>query len=169
MKDNKEDFEILLNNEMLYQYLYNWENVDISIENIFETVFRMVLQRINQIRIAIIIYNIKVCEYNNYYKLLNITKVKFSFYEFKKHELISLIRKNNYENLDKRNFNVIRFKNSLNNILLKYTSYFNQLGDNLFCNQIPYPAKINIAVTGFIESGKSSLINAILQEKRFNY
>ena len=71
-----------------------------------------------------------------------------------------------YEDLDKRNFDVIRERHSPKNILLKYTGY-NQIGDILFCEQSSfYSAKINIAIGGFMGSGKSSLINTILGEKR---
>ena len=62
---------------------------------------------------------------------------------------------------------MIRAKYSPKINLLKYTGYFNQLGDLLFFNQIPlYSAKINIGVCGYIGSGKSTLINTILREKR---
>ena len=167
LKVNKEDFEIFINNEIFYQCLYNSENFDISQDNNFEIELRDATERMNVIRLTFIIYNINVNEYNNYYQLFRVQMVEFLFYEYKKDELNNILGRIQYEYLDKRNFNVIRFKNSIKNILFKYISYYNQLNDNLFCNKTNnYPATINIAVMGFNKSGKSSLINAILGEKR---
>lgn len=68
LKDNKEDFEILVNNNIFYQHLYNSENFEISSNSNFENELRDAIGRINEIHITIIIYNIKICEYNNYYE-----------------------------------------------------------------------------------------------------
>ena len=72
-----------------------------------------------------------------------------------------------YSKLDSRNFEVLRKGKSIKKQLIKYTGYYNQFGDILFCEEnYLYPIKFNIAVGGFIGSGKSTLINTILGEKR---
>ena len=56
---------------------------------------------------------------------------------------------------------------SINMQLIKYTGYYNQFGDILYCDQSSsYAAKINIAIGGYSGSGKSTLINTIFGEKR---
>ena len=93
--------------------------------------------------------------------------LKFIICKFKKEKLNNILNKKEYNSLDQRNFNVIRGKKSPKFQLIKYTGYFNQFGDILFCEQASYyPAKLNIAVGGFVGSGKSTLINTIFGEKR---
>ena len=168
LKKDKDDFEIYVNNELYYQNLYNAENLDILDSSNFEQKFETEIESKNNIlQISLILSNVNISEFNEYYELLGITKAEFLIYEFKKPKLNNILRSKKYEYLDKRNFNVVRFKQSPKNILLKYTGYFNQLGDVLFCDQINfYPAKINIAIGGYIGSGKSTLINTIFGEKR---
>ena len=119
LRDNKEDFEIFVNNTIFYRCLYNSENFDINQDNIFESELRDSIGMMNRIKITFVIYNINIYEYNNYYQLFRVIKVEFSFYEFKKNKLNDIIGRIQYEHLDKRNFNVIRFYNSIKNILFK--------------------------------------------------
>ena len=80
-----------------------------------------------------------------------------------------------YKKMDKRNFNTLhldltnddmyfKFINQLN----KYFSYYNELGDiNVMENEEQqFSARLNILVCGRAGSGKSTLINKILDEKR---
>ncbi len=80
-----------------------------------------------------------------------------------------------YKKMDKRNFNTLHldltnddmyFK--LINQLNKYFSYYNELGDiNVMENEEQqFSARLNILVCGRAGSGKSTLINKILDEKR---
>ncbi len=80
-----------------------------------------------------------------------------------------------YKKMDKRNFNTLYldltnddmyFK--LINQLNKYFSYYNELGDiNVMENEEQqFSARLNILVCGRAGSGKSTLINKILDEKR---
>ena len=167
LKEKNNDFEIYLNDEIFYQFLYTEENFDILSSNFEENMKREIEMKNNILTISVILYNVNINEYNQYFEIFEVKKAEFYFFEFKKEKLIQILRQKKYEELDQRNFNVIRFKQSPKNILLKYTGYFNQLGDILFCDQINYyPAKINIAVGGYIGSGKSTLINTIFEEKR---
>ena len=169
LKDTKCDLEIFVNNELFYQYLYGAENFNIQKNNNnFEQMLEKEIRINNILQIKLILYNININEYDDYYyKLFYIGKLEITYYEFKRHILNNILRKDKYNYLDKRNFNVIRFKQTPRNILLRYTGYFNQIGDILFCDQINfYPAKINIAIGGYIGSGKSTLINTIFGEKR---
>lgn len=95
----------------------------------------------------------------------NITEKKFQIFQFQNIKINNLLEK--FPQLDKRNFKVIRSRRSIHFELIKYTGYYNQFGDILFSEQTSsYPAKINIAIGGFIGSGKSTLINTIFGEKR---
>ena len=167
LKESQRDFEIFVNNQLYYQYLYNVENFYNQNNSNFEDFLEKEIRIQNILQISLILYNINISEYNDYYKLFEISEVEISTYEFKKHRLNNILRKNKYKGIDKRNFNVIRLKHTAKNCLLRYTGYFHQLGDILFCDQINfYPAKINIAIGGYMGSGKSTLINTIFGEKR---
>ena len=162
-KNNNEDFEIFINNHLFYQYLFGIENIDIILleEKIEENI-----NSDRNIDISLIIYNINLTESFDY-EIFEIKNVEFSSFFFKKNELNKILRKEKYQYLDKRNFKVIRAKQSPKYNLIKYTGYFNQIGDILLLEQIPYySAKINIAIAGYIGSGKSTLINTIIGEKR---
>jgi len=167
LKNNKDYFEIYINDELFYQFLFGSENFDILKSSDFEDKLIAEIISKNILHISIILFNINNIEFIEYYEIFEVKKVEFYSYEFKNQELNNILRQKKYEYLDKRNFNVIRFKQSPKNILLKYTGYYNQLGDILFCDHINfYPAKINIAIGGYIGSGKSTLINTIFEEKR---
>ena len=134
LKDTKCDLEIFVNNELFYQYLYGAENFNIQKNNNnFEQMLEKEIRINNILQIKLILYNININEYDDYYyKLFYIGKLEITYYEFKKHILNNILRKDKYNYLDKRNFNVIRFKQTPRNILLRYTGYFNQIGDILF-------------------------------------
>ena len=160
-------FEVYLNGQIFYQFYFGSENIDISKSVNFEGELESKILNNEILNISLILYNININEFSEYYELLDIKKVEIFIYDFKKERLLNILRQKKYEDLDKRNFNVIRFKQTPKNILLKYTGYYNQLGDILFCDQINfYPGKINIAIGGYIGSGKSTLINTIFEEKR---
>ena len=160
------DFEIYIDNILSYQNLYDIENIDITRDESFIGNLKEDITSGKILNISLIFYNTNELVYFDY-ESFNITEVKFISYIFKEDKLNNILRKKKYEYLDKRNFTVIRRKQSPKNNLLKYTGYFNQLGDLLLFNQIPlYFAKINIAVGGYIGSGKSTLVNTILGEKR---
>lgn len=165
-KEEHIDFEIYINNKLFYQNLYGIENIDIKKDDNFIGMLRedIILGKI--LNISLLFYNINSLVYLDY-KFFDIKEVKFLSYNFRKFKLNKILRKEKYSHLDKRNFTVIRRWKSPTNNLLKYTGYFNQLGDLVLFSQIPlYLAKINIAVGGYIGSGKSTLINTILREKR---
>ena len=68
---------------------------------------------------------------------------------------------------NQRNFTVIRSKKCPKYQLLKYASFYNHFDHILYCDQNSYiPFKINIGFGGFIGSGKSTLINTIIEEKK---
>jgi small GTP-binding protein len=80
-----------------------------------------------------------------------------------------------YKKMDKRNFNTLHLELTnddmyfkLINQLNKYFSYYNELGDiNVMENEEQqFSARLNILVCGRAGSGKSTLINKILDEKR---
>ena len=80
-----------------------------------------------------------------------------------------------YLRMDKRNFNTLYFDPSNDdtyfkfiNQINKYYSYYNELGDiNVLENEDQqFAARLNILVCGRAGSGKSTLINKILDEKR---
>ena len=121
---------------------------------------------LNKLIISLRLYNV-TDEFFDYYETFEIKEVVFFSYIFKK-ELLNIILSNKqYADIDKRNFNVIRKRQSPKNTLLKYSGYYNQVGDILFCNQPTFCAtKIYIAIGGFMGSGKSTLINTLLGEKR---
>ena len=164
-KKNLDNFEIKINEYNIYHnYYYEEENIELET---FLTIFDD--QNIDFFIISFISnsQNKRIIEEFEIYKRLekNITQRKFVYYEFKKEKINNILNK--YERLDTRNFNIIRKKKSPKYRLIQYTGYYNQFGDILFSDQSSYyPAKINIAVGGFIGSGKSTLINTILGEKR---
>ena len=166
-KNSNDDFEIYVNNKLFYQNLYNTENINILNNGKFEEKLKEEVKANNILKISLNLLNINLSKYYEYYEIFEISEVEFFYYIFEKDELNIHLNKDKYEFLDKRNFNIIRANQSPKIILLKYTGYFNQLGDILFCDQFSfYPAKINIAIGGYIGSGKSTLINTIFGEKR---
>ena len=72
MKLDNNYFEILVNDGLFYQYLYNSVNFDIADENSFESELSDFIRRMDRIKITFIIYNINICEYNNYYKFFKV-------------------------------------------------------------------------------------------------
>ena len=163
-KKNKDDFEIRINEIYNYQMIYGEENIELL-------QFIQILEdkNIEIFKISIVSFNQNtpfIDEFNKYQLFKDDSlKIKIIYFEFKKEKIQTLLNK--YTDLDQRNFNIIRERKSPIFQLIKYTGYFNQFGDILFCDQTScYPAKLNIAVGGFIGSGKSTLINTILGEKR---
>ena len=153
LRDNKEDFEMYINNELFYQSIYNVENIDILKSNIMEERLENILKNNNVLQIKLMIYNININLYHKYYEIFEIKKVDFLSFEFKNYLLNNILRK--YEDIDKRNIDVIRFKKTCKNNLLKYIGYFNQLGDIIFYDKLDfYPIKINIAICGYLDVGK---------------
>ena len=166
-KSKGDDFAIYVNGKLFYQNLYDEENVIIFNQNHLEDKLTAEIKTNNVLNISLVLFNVNLSRHYDYCEIFEISEVEFLYYKFKKEELNHILNKEDYEELDKRNFDVIRIMRSPKNILLKYTGYFNQLGDVLFCDQISfYPAKINIAIGGYIGSGKSTLINTIFGEKR---
>ena len=165
-KRKHHDFEIFVNDKLFYKVIYGIELFDINDKNNFEEKLKEEFLSLNKLKISLRLYNV-TDELLDYFETFKIKNVVFYSYIFQK-ELLSIILSNKkYEDLDKRNFNVIRERQSPKNSLLKYAGYYNQLGDILFCNQLSFSTtKINIAIGGFIGSGKSTLINTILGEKR---
>ena len=167
MKNNNSNFDIFINDKFYYQRIFNTENIDIQNKNIFREKMIEEKREHNSLKIMLQLYNIKANELFYYYKQLGIEEVTFLYNKFKIEKLKAFLSNKKYEHIDKRNFNVIRTKQSPMNNLLKYTGYYNQLGDIILNDHINfYIAKINIAIGGFIGSGKSTLINAIFGEKR---
>lgn len=157
---NLDDFEIKINNIYFYCRKLGVENtkVDISFKifeeksiDIFYVSFLSNSQN-GKIRDEFYVYD----------KLKDlIIEKKFILYELQKEKTNNILKQ--YPKLDQRNFNIIKKRKSPKFQLIKYTDYYNQFGDILFVEQTScYPVKINIAVGGFIGSGKSSLINTIL-------
>lgn len=165
-KKKHHDFKIFVNDKLFYKVIYGIELFDINDTNNFEAKLKEEFLSLNKLKISLRLYNV-TDEFIDYYETFKIQNVEFFSYIFQK-ELLSIILSNEkYADLDKRNFNIITEKQSPKNSLLKYTGYYNQLGDILFCNQLSFSTtKINIAIGGFIGSGKSTLINTILGEKR---
>ena len=161
-KNIYDDFEIIINKKY-YRFLYGQESCEIQkFFEIFEgkdETFIILLIIINE--------NMKLEEELEIYKKLEVKleQIEFKVFDFEIEKMKKILER--YSELDSRNFSVVRFKKSIKNQLLKYTGYYNQLGDILFCEEASkYPIKINIAVGGFIGSGKSTLINTIFGEKR---
>ena len=126
-------------------------------------------ESIQKFKISLILMNLNLNIEEDLYSFskLGITEIKFINFIFRKDKINNIFENEKYGYLDKRNFSIIRSRKSPKNQLLKYTGFFNQLGDILFCGEKPfYPAKINIAIGGFIGSGKSTFINTIFGEKR---
>ena len=165
-KKKLHDFEIFVNDKLFYKVIYGIELFDINDKNNFEEKLKEEFLSYNKLKISLRLYNVND-EYLDYYETFKIQKVEFFSYIFQK-ELLNIILSNKkYAYLDKRNLNVIRERQSPKNYLLKYTGYYNQIGDILFYNQLSFGTiKINIAIGGFMGSGKSTLINTILGEKR---
>ena len=163
-KKNKDDFEIRINEIYNYQIIFGEENIELlQFIQIFED------KNIEIFKISILSFNQNtplIDEFNKYQLFKDDSlEIKIIYFEFKKEKIQTLLNK--YTNLDQRNFNIIRERKSPKFQLIKYAGYYNQFGDILFSDQTScYPAKLNIAVGGFIGSGKSTLINTILGEKR---
>ena len=161
------NFNVFINNQLFYKRLFDTENINIENKDIFQEKLIKEKMTKNSLKIILQLYNVNTNELFYYYKRFGIEEVIFSYYEFKKEKLKALLSDKKYEYIDKRNFDIIRAKNSPINNLLKYMGYYNQLGDFILYDHINYNiAKINIAIGGFIGSGKSTLINTILGEKR---
>jgi len=168
-RNNKNDnyFDVFVNGRLFYVKSYNTENIDIQNQNIFESLIMPIFKLKNLLKITLKLYNANTNEPFYYYKKFGINQVKFYYYKFKTQKLKHLLNNKKYEYIDKRNFDIIGMRHSPSNKLLKYVGYYNQLGDVILYENINfYIAKINIAVGGFIGSGKSTLINTILGEKR---
>ncbi len=166
-KNKNDDFEFYINYALFYKYLYGIENIDIREEKNFEENLKFMLEIDGSVKITFLLYNVNLEENLINFKQFDVHEVEFITYSFNIHKLNHILRKKKYEDLDKRNFDVIRSTQLLKNNLLKYTGYFNQLGDFIFYEQIQIlRAKINIAIGGYIGSGKSTLINTIFGEKR---
>ena len=165
-KKNHHDFEIFVNDKLFYKVIYGNELFDINDKTNFDEKLKEEYFSVNKLKISLRLYNV-TDEFFDYYETFKIKEVEFFSYIFQK-ELLNIILSNKqYKDLDKRNFNVIRERQSPKNTLLKYSGYYNQVGDILFCNQSSFcPTKINIAIGGFMGSGKSTLINTLLGEKR---
>ena len=163
-KNNKDDFEIIVNTTNIYINIFGEENVELEkFLKVFDD------ESVDIFIISLVTYNqtTKFRDELKTLKSLKIVTLKFIIWKFKKEKLNNILNKKEYNILDQRNFNVIRGKKSPKFQIIKYTGYFNQFGDILFCEQASYyPAKLNIAVGGFIGSGKSTLINTIFGEKR---
>ena len=162
-KKSSDDFTIIINGQK-YETKFGKENKKLeTFLSIFEDeeidLFNISFLSINQNGK----YSEEIEIYHNYKQ--NISDLKFICYEFKKEKIKNLL--DNYNRLDARNFNVLRMSKSINMQLIKYTGYYNQFGDILYCDQSSsYAAKINIAIGGYSGSGKSTLINTIFGEKR---
>ena len=165
-KQNEDDFEISINDKYFYQNLFGEESkkLEIFLSEVFADI------NINFFKINLVLINQNsdfLEELSDYEKLeREITKIDFIYY--------SIIRKDKFLQfcfpfgvLNERNFEIKRSKKSQKYQLLKYASFYNNFDDILYSDQISYyPFKINIGVGGFIGSGKSILINTILEEKR---
>ena len=161
---NLDDFKIEINENNLYSKILGIENTKLEIflrifedESIdcFNVSFLSISQN-GRARDEFVIYE----ELKD-----SIREKKFILYELQKDKINDILKE--YQKLDQRNFNIIRKSKSPKYQLIKYTGYYNQFGDILFSEKTSYyPAKINIAVGGFIGSGKSTLINTLLGEKR---
>ena len=168
-RNNKDDnyFDVYLNGRLFYRKSYNTENIEIQNQNIFESQIIPRFKSKNILKITLKLYNPNADEPFYYYKKFGINQAKFYYYKFKSKKLKLLLNNQKYEYIDKRNFDIIGMRQSPKNKLLKYVGYYNQLGDVILYENINfYIAKINIAIGGFIGSGKSTLINTILGEKR---
>jgi ribosome biogenesis GTPase A len=165
-KRKHHDFEIFVNDKLFYKFIYGVELFNIKDKNNFEEKLKEEFLFLNKLKISLRLYNVKD-EYFEYYETFEIKEVEISSYIFQKELLNFILSNKKYEDIDKRNFNVIRERQSPKNSLLKYTGYYNQVGDILFCNKTSFfTTKINIAIGGFMGAGKSTLINTILGEKR---
>ena len=161
-KKNLDDFEIIINLRSNYITLYGQENINLEDylkildeDNLDFTVFLVLINQNSKI----------IEEHFSYYEKFKTFSYKFNFFQLKEKNLLNILE--NYKYLDERNFIVKRYRKSIKNELIKFTGYYNQLGDILFYNiKYFYPAKINIGVCGFSGSGKSTFINTILGEKR---
>ena len=161
-----DDFEISVNDaKYFYQHLYGEETK--KLESFFSEIFED--RDIYIFKISLILINQNsdfLDELGKYEKLeREIINVDFIYYNVRADLLNKLLSL--YPSLDSRNFILKRSKKSQKFQLLKYTSYYNHFNDILYCDQSSfYPFKINIGVMGFSRSGKSTLINALMKEKR---
>ena len=94
-------------------------------------------ESIQQFNISLILMNLNLNIEDDCYlfEKLEINKIKFINFIFRKEKINNIIKNEKYDYLDKRNFNIIRSMKSPKNQLLKYTGYYNQLGDILFCDK----------------------------------
>ena len=165
-KNKNDDFEFYVNDVLYYKYLYGLENNYIKNKDNYEKNLINKLKTNGFLKISFLLYNIKNEEKLNF-KEFEVNKIELLTYSFKNHKLNHILQKKKYEYLDIRNFDVIKSNQLLKYNLLKYTGYFNQLGDIIFYEGFQsLRANINIAIGGYIGSGKSTLINTIFGEKR---
>ena len=161
---NIDDFKIEINENNFYSKILGVENTKLEM---FLKIFDDKTIDFFKVSFLSISQNGKVRDEFDIYENLkdSIIEKKFILYEFQKDKINDILKQ--YQKLDQRNFKIIRKNKSHKLELIKYTGYYNQFGDILY-NEINsyYPVKINIAIGGFIGSGKSALINTLLGEKR---
>lgn len=163
-KYNNDNFNVILGDqdqEFIYNNHYCQEDDQ---NNILE-----LLKNENNLIIRNLDHNIKLKEDLEILKEISkINKVKFHFecykpiFSKKFEEYLD-----QYELLDKRNFNIQNINYNPYLKLQKYCGYYHEYGDFLIKdNFAQYPAKINIGVCGRAGAGKSTLLNVIFGEKR---
>ena len=169
-KSHGDDFEIRVNDETIYKNLFGQEKTILrEIGNIFNFLNDKVAKDI--IRISIINYNSNIDISQDINDLTNMgilgNNIQFYNYKSSKDKIIDNSFKNEYPDLDERNIQIVNYNRNLYNILFKICGYYNQFGDIVLKNKMDFfPGKINIAICGPAGSGKSTLINTLLNEKR---
>ena len=163
-KQNLDDFEITLNKDKIFRRIFGEETIKLP-----EYLKYFDDESLDNLSISLNLINQNSNNLDDLKELNKLSDKIINIYFncfYQKIELLKNILKK-YPQLDDRNFNIIRCGKSIKKQLIKYTGYYNQFGDILFREQNSfYPVKINIAVGGYIGSGKSTLINTILGEKR---
>ena len=166
-KIHGDDFEIKVNDKTYYKFLYGQENKILNDNlDLFNTE-----NNNDNFDISIIIYNsnINISQEINDYTKMGVLENNIYFYNYKssKDKIVDNTFKSEYPELDDRNINIINYSKNIYNILFKICGYYNQFGDIILKNKMSfYPVKINIAICGPAGSGKSTLINTLLGEKR---
>ena len=164
-KQNYDDFEIKINQKIVYKMFCGKEEI-IELDKFFNNLEKEVIELL-KIELILINQNSNFSEELLDYEKLEkeITEVTFINYNFKKDNLNSILK--NYNRLDEKNFVVHRARKTPIHKLIQYNCFYNHFDDILYCEQNSYyPIKINLAIGGLKNSGKSDLINDIFGEKR---